>query len=153
MRPGMFHGVPQPMIFPNDHPDKDLRGKPKGLRVVLKERGLWPEKGLRARCRDGCKDEATACCAEKVMSLQEDFRAQKSLIAETIEAAGHKCIFYPKFHCELNFIEYFWGAAKRYTRENCDYSWEGLKRTVPAALASVDLTTIRKSFQEGPRGT
>ena len=37
---------------------------------------------------------------------------QKSLIQETIEARGHKVIFYPKFHCELNFIEMFWGAAK-----------------------------------------
>lgn len=151
MRPGRFNGIPQSMVFPDDHPNKDFRGKPKGLKVVLQERGLWPEKGLRARCKDGCKDDATACCAEKVMSLQEDFRAQNSLVAEVIEAAGHKCIFYPKFHCELNYIEYFWGAVKRYTRENCDYTWVGLKRTVPEALASVDLTTIRKFSRRAKR--
>jgi len=39
------------------------------------------------------------------MSLEPDFLAQKGAIAEIIEKAGHKCIFYPKFHCELNFIE------------------------------------------------
>ena len=32
---------------------------------------------------------------------------QKSSVQEVIEAAGHLCIFLPKFHCELNFIEFF----------------------------------------------
>jgi len=40
------------------------------------------------------------------------FLAQKPLVKEVIESRGHKVIFYPKFHCELNFIEMFWGAAK-----------------------------------------
>ena len=137
-------------MFPPDHPDEALRGQQKGLRAVLQERGLWPEGGLRARCKDNCKAGAT-CCAENIMSLQEDFRAQRSLIVETIEAAGHKRIFYPKFHCELNYIEYFWGEVKRYTRENCNYSWNGLKRTVLEGLASVDLKTIRKFARRAKR--
>ncbi|CAG8771624.1 7277_t:CDS:2, partial [Rhizophagus irregularis] len=36
------------------------------------------------------------------------------------------------------------GAAKRYSRENCDYSREGLQKIVPESLNSVNLTTIRK---------
>jgi transposase len=48
------------------------------------------------------------------MDLQPDFKEQKSLVHETIEAAGHLCIMLPKYHCELNFIELFWGAMKRY---------------------------------------
>jgi len=78
------------------------------------------------------------------MSLQPDFMAQKSAIEEVIEQAGHLCIFYPKFHCECNFIEMYWGAAKRYTRENCDYSWGGLQAILDVALDSVDLPTIRR---------
>jgi hypothetical protein len=39
--------------------------------------------------------------------LQPDFQQQKSLVQEVIEAAGHLCILLPKFHCELNFIEFF----------------------------------------------
>jgi len=98
IRPGMFNKQEQPMIFSADHPDEALRSKAKGMKQILVERGLWPESGkLLARCYDGCKTDATNCCAEKTLSLQPDFHAQKSLIAETIEAAGHRCIFYPKY--------------------------------------------------------
>jgi hypothetical protein len=67
-----------------------------------------------------CDPEAIDCCATRILSLQPDFQEQKSLVQETIEAAGHLCIFLLKFHCELNFIEFFWGAVKRYLRECYD---------------------------------
>jgi hypothetical protein len=34
-----------PMVFSDNHPDFSLRGKPKGLEAVLRERGLWPAGG------------------------------------------------------------------------------------------------------------
>ena len=53
-----------------------------------------------------------------------NFQEQKSLVQEVIKTAGHMCIFLPKFHCEINFIEFFWGSVKRHhLRENCDYSF------------------------------
>jgi len=60
--------------------------------------------------------------ARKIMSQQPDFLAQKERLEEVIVAAGHQIIFYPKFHYELNYIENFWGAAKKFSRSNCDYS-------------------------------
>ena len=151
MRSGMFNGLPQPMTFPDDHPDMLLRGTPKALRVVLDERGLWPQQGLRAQCNNGCKNDADSCCAKKVISLQEDFRNQKSILEDTIVSAGHWCIFYPKFHPELNYIEYFWGSAKRYTRKHCNYNFKALKKVIPEALASTNLRTIRRFCHRAQR--
>lgn len=76
--------------------------------------------------------------------MQPDFMEQKSLVQEVIEEAGHLCIVLPKFHCELNFIEFFWGAVKKYLHDNCDYTFDTLKENMPKALESVQLSTIQK---------
>ena len=41
-------------------------------------------------------------------------------------------------------FEFFWGAVKRWLRENCDYTFQGLQENLPKALKSVALETIRK---------
>ena len=122
----MWNGqkITRSMVFPQDHSTNP--GQPKGVREVLREWGLWWN-GLLLLCQNSkCSVDATSCCATHIMSLQPDFQAQWSLVQETIEAAGHLCIFLPKFHCELNFIEFFWGAVKKYLREHCNYSYSGL---------------------------
>jgi hypothetical protein len=133
--------IVQKMIFPSDHPE--FPDMPKGMKQVLMERGLWSNK-LLMHCKDKCQAGGMTCCAKRILELQPDFKAQKSLVQEVIEAAGHLCIFLPKFHCELNFIEFFWGSVKRYLRENCDYTFQTLQENMPKGLASVDLKTIRK---------
>jgi len=115
----------------------------KRIKQVLTERGLWNNK-LLVQCKGKCNAQESTCCAKRILELQPDFKAQKSLVQEVIEAAGHLCIFLPKFHCELNFIEYFWGAVKRYLRETCDYTFHTLQENMPKALASVQLNTIRR---------
>ena len=73
------------------------------------------------------------------------------MLENIIIEAGHEVIFYPKFHCELNYIEYYWGALKRYTRANCQYSFSELERTVLAAMDSVELKTIRRFADRSKR--
>lgn len=122
-------------------------GTVKGLRTVLTERGLW-KSGLKRACHRNEDSrpflESEPCCAECLLANQPDFKSQKSMLVEEIERRGHKAVFYPKYHCELNFIEYFWGAAKRYARDNCLYTFKGLRQIVPVALASVKCESIRK---------
>jgi hypothetical protein len=130
------------MDFPADHPQ--FPGEPKGMKIILQERGLWPSEKLVKECKKGLHTAARDCCATRILELQSDFLSQRSMVAETIEDAGHLVMFCLKYHCELNFIEFFWGAVKKYLRDHCDYTYEGLKANMPDALASVQRSVIRK---------
>ena len=55
---------------------------------------------------------SVTCCMTKFLSGQADFKAEKPLLQITLEEAGHKCFFLPKFHCELNPIEMYWEWTK-----------------------------------------
>ncbi|GES92520.1 hypothetical protein RCL_jg28850.t1 [Rhizophagus clarus] len=151
LRDTIFNGQTQYMNFPDNYHDKNLCGKPKGMRVILEERGLWPSTGLKAYCGNNEYNINSQCCARHILSNQPDFLNTKPLIQEVIEARGHKVIFYPKFHCELNYIEMYWGAAKRYARQHCNYSWTGLQRVVLLALDSVPISHIRKYARKSAR--
>jgi len=111
-------------------------GTPKGLKLILQERGLWP--------MDDSLDREGAM---KLLAEQPDFKAQKDHLTETLESSGggFRALFLPKFHPELNFIEFYWAAAKRYARANCDYKFDSLRATVPKALASVTLVELRNA--------
>jgi len=170
MQNTIFNGMVQYMLFqPGDEdfetglliPD-NLLGCPKELKRVLQERGLWranlrkqygrvrkpapgveeTEEEMLRRTLDQC-GEGKNCCALRIIAQQLDFRTEKSLLERVVKEAGHKVIFYPKFHCELNFIESFWAAVKSYTCENCSHSFVELEPTVIKGLDSVPLQTIR----------
>ena len=138
------------MQFPADYEKVDLRNQPKGAKQILLERGLWRD-GMLKNCQPKCTDGRKDCCAIQTLSNQRDFQTQQGRLQEMIERAGHKVVFYPKFHCELNFIEYFWAAAKRYAREHCEYSLQGLRKTVPKAIESVPDHTIWRYHQKSLR--
>ena len=132
--------VSQQMVFPQDDPH--FPDQPKGMCVVLLEHGL-PVQHLRGKCKK-CEPGSFDCCCKQIIEQQANFKEQRSLVQEVIEAAGHLCIFLPKFHCKLNFIEYFWGVVKKYLHEHCDYTFETLKKNMLEALNSVNLQTIRQ---------
>jgi len=129
----------QTMVFPANHPN--YPNQPKGLWFVLEEHGLAIHR-IRGKCKTKCDLEAIACCCRWILECQPDLQEQKSLVQEVIEKAGHICIVFPKFHCELNFIEFFWGAVKRHLWERCDMSFNTLKENMPHALSSVRLQTM-----------
>jgi hypothetical protein len=102
-------------VIPNSNPTESLRGQaqkmtlddgsPKGLKSVLTERGFDTTKIKRAKCKPVCPFESQGCCMARVLSQQDDFVNQTSMLEQVITAEGHLCIFLPKFHCELNPIE------------------------------------------------
>lgn len=111
----------------------------KGLKTILIERNLWPDTGL---TRDAARD---------LLRSQPDFQSQKEWLEETVTDAGFAIDFYPKYHCEFNYIEMFWGAAKAYARSNCNYDFNHLIQIVPVALNSVSLSKIRKFARKSYR--
>jgi hypothetical protein len=109
----------QDTVIPQSNPVAELRGKPqkmtlengnpKGLQQVLEERG-FNVCHLRAKCSPVCPFESKGCCMSQLLSQQDDFVNQPSMLESLIRDAGHECIFLPKFHCELNLIEMVCGS-------------------------------------------
>jgi hypothetical protein len=97
-----------------NNPDVECHGKPqkmtteageaKGLQQTLEEQGFSIH-GMHVKCAPVCPFENNDCCMAQLLSKQDDFQNQESLLEQTIKARGHYCVFLPKFHCELNPIE------------------------------------------------
>jgi hypothetical protein len=101
-------------VIPMNNPHPAYWGKPqkmttesgeaKGLKQTLTEQGFILER-MPARCSPVCPIDNQDCCMARLLSNQDDFCHQESLLEQKIKARGHFCIFLPKFHCELNPIE------------------------------------------------
>ena len=48
---------------------------------------------------------SNTCCTRYVLSQEEDFMVREESSDEVVERVGFNVTFYPKYHCELNFIE------------------------------------------------
>ena len=145
MRNGkLLTGEDQLFYFPDEHPT--MAGWFKGMEVIIRKHGLWPADGLLAQCVNfHCPPGRTDCCCRRLLFMQPDFLDQKPLLQEFIERRGHLCNFYPKYHCELNFIEQYWGAAKLHFQvAGRATTIEEMERKVIACLDDVPLLQIRR---------
>ena len=133
-----------------------LWGRHKGTEIILAERGLYPDAGLKGACQNlSAHSAANDCCCVKMLSVQLDFASECSALQHVVEqrvdlgmrmgkqvtATRHLCLFLPKFHCELNWVERLWGASKDFCRKNCLYTLAGLREIVPLSL-SQDLSDV-----------
>ena len=105
------------------------------LKLILQERGLNVTK-MKA-------DDMRATLQE-----MHDFKYEKTKLETLLTEHGYKGIFIPKFHFELNPIEWVWAQSKQCTRTPCDYSFKGLEDTIGPALDSVTVDMIRKFFRK-----
>ncbi|CAG8533428.1 16024_t:CDS:2 [Dentiscutata heterogama] len=72
----------------------------------VQEDGYWKSEHIKNELED------LDCYAWKIILLQPDFCEQLSLLEEAIAKKGYIFEQYPKFHCECNFIEQYWGFVK-----------------------------------------
>jgi hypothetical protein len=79
-------------------------GKAKGLKQILEEHGFDVTR-MHIKCSSVCHFKNNNCCMAHLLSKQDDFCLQKSLLEQKIQAKGHHYLFLPKFHCKLNPIE------------------------------------------------
>ena len=88
----------------------------KGVKTILQEKGYQPENVLNLKCKNKCFNpiaylvlisNSPFCYLARILSTYKDFFEQKSAISIAIENRGHKCIFIPKFHCEVNAIKMY----------------------------------------------
>jgi hypothetical protein len=152
MRDGInpLTGMPQSFYFPDDHPL--YPGWFKGMEQIIRERGLWPANGLRCECPGfkcgGVQREGQPqpnCCCRRILFAQPDFTSQRPQLQEYIESRGHLCDFYPKYHCELNFIEQYWGAAKlRYRVAGRARTLDSMEQKMLKSLNDIPLEQIQR---------
>jgi hypothetical protein len=123
----------------------------KGVQKILTERGLWNQlegkKNFRcALCTAGTPPQSIYCCGMHLLSEQPDFKNQLEMLEEVIKKNEDTCkvIFFPKYHCELNYIEVVWGYLKNKLRRECTFNFQDLCDKIDEELISIPLRFIRK---------
>ncbi|KZT63884.1 hypothetical protein DAEQUDRAFT_747689 [Daedalea quercina L-15889] len=114
-------------IIPMNNPVAEPRGK---VQKMTTENG--EAKGLKQTLE------------EQLLSKQDDFRYQESLLEHKIKARSHLCIFLPKFHCELNPIEMYWGWFYK-------AKFEDAKRVALECLNACPVEVIQRFFNRSWR--
>jgi hypothetical protein len=85
------------------------------------------------------------CCAQYCLANEPDFLEQREWLRQIIEDRGHSILYYPKYHCELNYIEMVWAYLKGYLRRNCSYNFNDLKNSIPTVLENhIPLSFVRR---------
>ncbi|CAB1096764.1 unnamed protein product [Ectocarpus sp. CCAP 1310/34] len=126
-------GDPPPFHSPHLRPAEYV-GKLKGMRQVLWERGLLV-KGMTKTGGSG-EEQDLRKSMEHVLGEQKDFKEVDSSLVLLMQRHGGGYLMLPKYHCECSLIELVWGRAKDWTRKNCTYSLECLRKNVPLSFRS-----------------
>ena len=112
-------------------------GKPKGMRQVLWEHGLYAE-GMSASAPAEKK-------MDDIISNLPDFKNEKSALQHTVEGRGHILLLSPKFHPEVAGvgIEYSWGMSKlKFRREINDEVPKHLHENIVAPMCRETILTL-----------
>jgi hypothetical protein len=92
---------------PTDALNVEMRDKVQSLRFGEQLKGT-----KRGKCNPRCMETAVDCCFARILHNQQDFEKQRSALKNPVVAREHLVVFLPKFHCECNPIEMYWGYSK-----------------------------------------
>ena len=74
---------------------KTAQGLEKGLQAVLEERG-FDVKGMKAKCSPVCPWENERCCMARLLSKQDDFAHQESMVTgQRADKKGRTFVHFP----------------------------------------------------------
>ena len=118
----------------------------KGMKRILEERDFTDQADLHAECPQfKCVDPMAGCCCQHILFNQPDFQPQNQHSWNLWNHIATLPFFYPKFHCELNFIEQCWGAAKyQYRILSLTLNEAQMEKNVRVCLDGVDLIKMRR---------
>ena len=125
--------IEQSMVFEEDH---EKAGMAKGLKVVCTER--FGEEFVRGKTKKQLQTQ---------LSLEDDFKDQKTIIAEAVAPYGGEVIFGVKFHPELSAIEACYRSLTKYLREhNIIGCSKGYVQRYELGLQTITVEMVRKFF-------
>ena len=126
------------------------------MEQIIHKWGLWPTNRLCCKCpRFKCSQHEGQlqpnCCCRCILFMQLDFTLQRPQLQEFIESCGHLCDFYLKYHCELNFIKQYWGAAKLcYRIAGHARTLDVMEKKMLECLDDIPLEQIRRYVSYSP---
>ncbi|KAI9568928.1 hypothetical protein HD554DRAFT_2204886 [Boletus coccyginus] len=156
IRPGAHQTMVFALNLPKDHPDYGFHGQAKEIYHMLEERSLISvlEQANEGKVVGECRTCKLSHEAQERLhrEVQEVADAGEEPVEELgrdiiiIEQAGHKCWFLPKFHCELNLIEMYWGWAKACFWVVVDSTFPTVHCLIPEILGNCPIKTIQGFF-------
>ncbi|PVH67649.1 hypothetical protein DL98DRAFT_639483 [Cadophora sp. DSE1049] len=113
-----------------------IKKVPKEIRAILAKRSCLL---IITKCSSKAKKNS------RILANHKDFFKQKSALKKVLLARSHKCLFLPKFHCELNPIEMYWAYCKNLYRQVWKTTFDDVPRQAAfKALDSCPLNTLRR---------
>lgn len=122
-------------------------GKPKGLKQVLWERGLWKEGMIKTVDPDKDKQgRGHDLSMVHVLENCYDFATERTAFQHMMIERGHIPEMSPKCHPELAGvgIEYSWGKSKQWFRRHSDHVARNLHENIKESFKLLNLPRVRK---------
>ena len=107
-----------------------------------------PKADLTKYLKKKTKKVDTTLSNEELYTLSKKLSQEKTQIQELAEKNGHRVLYLPPYHPELNSIEYVWAQVKRFVAMQAPYNTKTIcEETLPLAFSAIESTDILKIIE------